>query len=94
MKRKIHMRVLIAVAAVLSASLSMALPVEANQQKQARSADDRSKSRAPKSGYHYPKAARDNVHDCRRAESLDAAGNFKAYPCWARNALAPKTTGK
>ena len=93
MEKEIHMRVLIAVAAVLSASLAMALPVEANQHKQARSADHRSTSGAPKSDYHYSKAARDNVHDCRRAESLDPAGNFKAYPCWARNALAPKTTG-
>jgi hypothetical protein len=86
------MRVLIAVAAVLSASLAMALPVEANQ-KEARSADHPSTSRAAKSEYHYSKAARDNFHDCRRSESLDPAGNFKAYPCWARNALAPKTTG-
>jgi hypothetical protein len=89
--KEIHMRVLMAVAAVLSASLAMVLPAEANQQKQARSADHRSTSRAPKSEYHYSKAARDN--DCRRAESLDPAGNFNAYPCWARNALAPKTTG-
>jgi hypothetical protein len=40
----ILMRVLIAVAAVLSASLAMALPIEANQHKQARSADHRSTS--------------------------------------------------
>jgi hypothetical protein len=75
------MRVLIAVAAVLSASLAMALPVAANQQKQARSADHRPTSLAPKSDYHYSKGARDDVHDCARAESLDPAGNLKAYPC-------------
>jgi len=82
------MRVLIAVAAVLSASLAMALPGEA-QQKQRRS-PDQSTPRAHKSDYYYAKRARDDAHDCVRAQSLDAGGNYKAYPCWARAALAPK----
>ena len=85
------MRVFIAVAAVLSASLAMTLPGEA-QQKQRRS-PDQSTSRTLKSDY-YTKRARDDVYDCARAESLDAGGNYKAYPCWARAALAPKTTGR
>jgi hypothetical protein len=83
------MRMLIAVAAVLSASLAMTLPGEARQQKQRRS-PDQTTSRAPKSDYSYAKRARDDAHDCVRAESLDAGGNYKAYPCWARAALAPK----
>jgi hypothetical protein len=89
-EKEIHMRVLIAVAAALSASLAMALPGEA-QQKQRRS-PDQSTARALKSDY-YAKRARDDAHDCARAESLDAGGNYKAYPCWARAALAPKTPG-
>ena len=85
------MRVLIAAAAVLSASLATALPAAARQQKQARTTDY-SASRAQKSDYyHYRgKSARGDAHDCVRAESLDPAGNYKAYPCWARAAFAPK----
>jgi hypothetical protein len=83
------MRVLIAVAAVLSASLAMTMPAEARQQKQARSRDH-STSRVDKSDYDYAKRARDHAHDCVRAQSLDPAGDYKAYPCWARAAFAPK----
>jgi hypothetical protein len=83
------MRVLIAVAALLSASLAMALAAEARQQKQARS-PDYSTSPAHKSDYYGGKRARGESHDCVRAESLDPAGNYKAYPCWARAAFAPK----
>jgi hypothetical protein len=83
------MRVLMAVAAVLSGSLAMALPVEARQQKKARGYDY-SASRAHKSDHYYAKRAREDAHDCVRAQSLDPAGDYKAYPCWARAALAPK----
>jgi hypothetical protein len=83
------MRVVIAFAAVLSASLAMVLPVEARRQKQARS-PEYSTSRAHKSDYYYARRARDDAHDCVRARSLDPGGNYKAYPCWARAALAPK----
>jgi hypothetical protein len=31
--------------------------------------------------------------DCVRANALDPAGNYKAYPDWARAALSPKTDG-
>jgi hypothetical protein len=67
----------------------MALPAEAGQQKQARSADY-SKSRAEKRDYYRAKRDSSDAHDCVRAESLDPAGNYKAYPCWARAAFAPK----
>jgi hypothetical protein len=83
------MRVLIAVAVVLSVSLAMALPAEARQHKKARS-PDYSTSRAHKGDYYDARRARDDAHDCVRAESLDPAGTYKAYPCWARAALAPK----
>jgi hypothetical protein len=83
------MRVLVAVAAVLSASLAMVLPADARQQKKARS-HDYSAARAHKSDYQYAKRAREDAHDCVRAQSLDPAGDYKAYPCWARAALAPK----
>jgi hypothetical protein len=33
-------------------------------------------------------------HDCARARSLDPAGNYRAYPDWARAALAPKFDGR
>jgi hypothetical protein len=77
------------VAAVLSASLAMILPADARQQKQARN-PAYSTSRVDKSDYRYAKRARDHAHDCVRAESLDPAGNYKAYPCWARAAFGPK----
>jgi hypothetical protein len=31
--------------------------------------------------------------DCVRANALDPAGNYKAYPDWARAALSPKFDG-
>jgi hypothetical protein len=83
------MRLHMAIAAVLSASLAMALPAEARQQKKARGYDY-SASSAHKSDYYYAKRAREDAHDCVRAESLDPAGNYKAYPCWARKALSPQ----
>jgi hypothetical protein len=83
------MRMLIALAAVLSATLATAQPAEARQQKQARS-PDYSASRAHKGNHSFGKRARDDAHDCVRAQDLDAGGNYKAYPCWARAALAPK----
>jgi hypothetical protein len=82
------MRVVIAVAAVLSASLAMTLPAEARQRKQARS-PDYSTSRTHKSDYLR---ARGESHDCLRAQSLDPSGAYKAYPCWARAAFAPKVS--
>jgi uncharacterized membrane protein len=33
-------------------------------------------------------------HDCVRARHLDPAGNYRAYPDWARAALSPKTDGR
>lgn len=27
-------------------------------------------------------------HDCVRANSLDPAGNYRGFPCWARAALS------
>jgi uncharacterized membrane protein len=33
-------------------------------------------------------------HDCIRARHLDPAGNYRAYPDWARAALSPKTDGR
>jgi hypothetical protein len=86
------MRVLIAVAAVLSTSLAMAQPTDARQQYKARG-KHYSTSRSHKSDYYYAKRARDGAHDCVRAQSLDASGDYKAYPCWARAALAPKDVG-
>jgi hypothetical protein len=93
------MRVLMAVAAVLSASLAMAPHVDASQQKKA-DRHDYSAPRAQKSPVDYAKhvhakrayakRAREEAHECARAQSLDPAGNYKAYPCWARAALAPK----
>jgi hypothetical protein len=58
----------------------------ARRQKQARSPDYYT-SRAHKSDYLR---ARRESHDCVRAQSLDLGGDYKAYPCWARAALAPK----
>jgi hypothetical protein len=82
------MRVLITVAAVLSASLAMAPPTGASQQKKTHR-QDYSAPRAQKSDY-YAKRAREKAADCARAQNLDPAGDYKAYPCWARAALAPK----
>jgi hypothetical protein len=90
------MRVLVAVAMVFGASLAMAPPAEARQQKNARSHDYSASRAQKKSDSHfakrarYAKRAREDVHDCVRAQSLDPAGDYKAYPCWARAALAPK----
>ncbi len=38
------------------------------------------------------KARRFDPNDpkCIEAEALDPSGNYAAYPCWARAALAPK----
>jgi Ni/Co efflux regulator RcnB len=82
------MRVLVAIAAVLATSLAMALPADARQQKKARSHDQQA-SQAKRSDY-YAKRAREEANECARAESLDPAGDYKGYPCWARAALAPK----
>jgi hypothetical protein len=82
------MRVIIAIAAVLGASVAMALPVDARQGKKVRNPDAYT-SRARKSDYHAFRA-REDAADCVRAESLDPAGNYKAYPCWARKALSPQ----
>jgi hypothetical protein len=88
------MRVLIAVAAVLSASLATAPPTGANQQKKTHK-QDTSATRAQKSDDYYAKRAREHTQDCVRAQSLDPAGDYKSYPCWARAALAPGViTGK
>jgi hypothetical protein len=81
------MRVIIAIAVVLGATIAMALPVDARQAKKVRS-PDAYPSRARKSDYHAFRA-REDAADCVRAESLDPAGNYKAYPCWARKALSP-----
>jgi hypothetical protein len=89
------MRVLIAVAVILSASLAMAVPAESRQNKKGARSPDYSTSRAHKSDYYHAKGARDEAHDCVRAQSLDPAGDYKAYPCWARAALSSKEmTGK
>jgi hypothetical protein len=82
------MRVLVAISAVLATSLAMALPADARQQKKARGHDQRA-YHAKKSDY-YAKRVREDANDCARAESLDPAGDYKGYPCWARAALAPK----
>ena len=83
------MRGLIAVAAVLSASLAMAPPTGASQQKKTHR-QDYSATRAQKGHDYRAKRAREEAAECARAESLDPAGDYKAYPCWARAALAPK----
>jgi hypothetical protein len=67
----------------------MALPADARQQKKARSQDQHAYRTQKKSDY-YAKRAREEANDCARAESLDPAGDYKGYPCWARAALAPK----
>jgi hypothetical protein len=82
------MRVIIAVAVVLSASLSMAPPVGAQPKKTHK--QDTSAPRAQKSAPYYGKRAREHANECVRAQSLDPAGDYKGYPCWARAALAPK----
>jgi hypothetical protein len=82
------MRVLIAFAAVLVASLAMPPQADARQHKKARS-PDAYPSRTEKRDY-YAKRAYEDPADCVRAENLDPAGNFKAYPCWARKALSPQ----
>jgi hypothetical protein len=82
------MRAIIAVAAVLGASLAMTWPADAVQPKKARKSDGYAYS-AKKSDY-YARRAQEESADCIRAESLDPAGDYKAYPCWARKALAPK----
>jgi hypothetical protein len=82
------MRVIIAIAAVLGASLAMALPLDARQAKKVRSPDGHT-ARARPSDYNASRA-REDAADCLRAESLDPAGNYKAYPCWARKALSPQ----
>jgi hypothetical protein len=84
------MRVLIAVAAILSTSLAMAAPAESRQTKKGARSPDYSASRAQKSDDYRAKRARDEAHDCVRAESQDPAGDYKAYPCWARAALSSK----
>jgi hypothetical protein len=82
------MRVHVAIAAILATSLAMALPVDARQQKKARSHDQQAYH--TKRSDYYAKRAREEASDCARAESLDPAGDYKGYPCWARAALAPK----
>ena len=84
------MRVLIAIAAVLSVSLAMAMPAD-GQQRKARKPDPYT-SRAKKSDSYARRAYEDSA-DCVRAENLDPAGNYKAYPCWARKAFSPKAFG-
>jgi hypothetical protein len=84
------MRVLIAIAAVLSVSLAIALPAD-GQQRKARKSDSYT-SRAKKSDYSTSRAYEESA-DCARAESLDPAGNYKAYPCWARKAFSPRDIG-
>jgi hypothetical protein len=84
------MRVLIAIAAVLSVSLAMAMPAD-GQQTKARKSDSYT-SRAKK-GDSYARRAYEDSADCVRAEDLDPAGNYMAYPCWARKAFSPKAFG-
>jgi hypothetical protein len=48
-----------------------------------------SKSRYKNARYY----AKPCDHTCVRARHLDPAGNYKAYPDWARAALSPKTDG-
>jgi hypothetical protein len=83
------MRVLIAIAAVLSVSLAMALPAD-GQQRKARKSESYT-SRAKKSD--YTRRTYEDSADCVRAEALDPAGNYKAYPCWARKAFSPRAVG-
>jgi hypothetical protein len=83
------MRVLIALAALLSASIALALPAEARQQKQARSTEY-STSRAYKSDYYRGKRARGDAPRLRACGKSRPGRHYKAYPCWARAAFAPK----
>jgi hypothetical protein len=85
------MRVPTAIAAMLSASLAMASPADAGPQKKVRKSDSYS-YRAKKSDYYNPRTYEDSA-DCIRAEGLDPAGDYKAYPCWARKAFSPKAIG-
>ena len=84
------MRVLIAVAAVLSVGLAMAMPAD-GQQRKARKSD--SYNPRVKKSDSYARRAYEDSADCVRAEALDPAGNYKAYPCWARKAFSPKAFG-
>jgi hypothetical protein len=84
------MRVLIAIAVVLSVGLVMAMPAD-GQQRKARKPDPYT-SRAKQSDSYARRAYEDSA-DCARAEALDPAGNYKSYPCWARKALSPQTPG-
>lgn len=72
--------------AVTMALASVATPADARSRKA---------KRAPAYPYERSYVQRENPDsaECIRARSLDAAGNYKAYPCWARAALSgnPRT---
>jgi hypothetical protein len=67
-----------------SAAVLLALPAEA-----------RKGTRASKSGTEITRAQKpaDDSATCIRAESEDPAGNYAAYPCWARAAFGPRRVG-
>jgi hypothetical protein len=44
-------------------------------------------------GSHKSAGFDPNDPKCIEAEALDPGGAYKAYPCWARAALAPKGGG-
>ena len=82
------MRKILPVFVATLAAMAVMAPVDAKK----------SPTRAHKAKAHHAqshKSARFDPNDpkCVEAESLDPGGNYSAYPCWARAALAPKTDG-
>jgi hypothetical protein len=76
----IDMRMLLAVAIVLSGTIAMSQAADARK-------DRRSAERSYSYGYNaYPRFSREQV-ECERARHEDPAGVYRGFPCWAREAF-------
>ena len=88
--RNIMMAALVAVS--VSAPAMIVTSTEAAAQQGWREREARKYERRYERRYAKPRRYRDNPY-AARAHDLDPAGDYKAYPDWARVALSPKLDG-
>ncbi|HEX5959601.1 MAG TPA: hypothetical protein VFY92_13215 [Hyphomicrobiaceae bacterium] len=88
------MRVLLAVALILTAPLAFGTPADAGGSRKAKStyskrAYDRRYAHLPAS--ERPPRNAEEAATCVRARYADPTGLYRYYPCWAREALSPSS---
>lgn len=82
------MRVLVAMIMALGVFAMAAEPADAKPGVKAKKTAVQHQRYRPKSRHFDPYDPK-----CIYAEALDPGGNYAAFPCWARAALAPKGEG-